>query len=165
VFQSMSPPPPPPPRSARPSCPGPPWALTIVLSQTLPPPLPAAPAAVRLDDYLEYVGKHFYGIREVGAATRDFAIVRRTTLGRLTSPVRESPVVERWAPVEVAKFESAICLVGKAFPQIAAAVGTKSTAEVIEFYYAWKQSKNYASWKASYTKPELPEGAAAIVEG
>ena len=53
-----------------------------------------------------------------------------TTLGVLTSPVRESPPFERWSPLEVARFEAGLCLVGKAFPQVARMVGTKTTREV-----------------------------------
>ncbi len=104
-----------------------------------------------MDDYLDMVGRMFYAPREVGGATADFALVRRTTLGRLTSPARgPGHVLERWAPIEVARFEAALCLVGKSFPQVAAAVGSKSAEECVEFYYAWKQSKNYAAWKATY---------------
>lgn len=29
-------------------------------------------------------------------------------------------------------------------------IGTKTAGEVIEFYYAWKTSKNYAVWKSAY---------------
>jgi hypothetical protein len=93
----------------------------------------------------------YYGPKEVGGSTSDFSLVRRTTLGRLTSQVRAGSVLDRWTPLEIARFEAAICLVGKAFANIATAIGTDKTGEdVIEFYYMWKQSKNYAAWKASY---------------
>jgi hypothetical protein len=63
---------------------------------------------------------------------------------------------DRWSPYEIALFESAMCLVGKAFPQISKVVGTKSVRDVIEFYYVWKKTKNYAHWKATY-RHQLPE--------
>ena len=78
---------------------------------------------------------------ELGAAARDWAVVRRTTLGRLCAPARDGAVFDAWAPLEVARFEAAICLFGKDFGAIARAIGSKSAAQVIEFFYAWKQSK------------------------
>ena len=66
-----------------------------------------------------------------------------------------------WSPYEIALFESSICVLGKSFPTIANVIGTKSTKDVIEFYYVWKESKNYAHWKATYRAsvqpPEVPE--------
>lgn len=59
-------------------------------------------------------------------------------------------MLDRWSPYEIALFESSICMVGKAFSQIAAVIRTKTAQEVIEFYYIWKKSKNYAQWKATY---------------
>ena len=43
-----------------------------------------------------------------------------------------------------------MCVYGKEFHQISAILGTKTTAEVIEFYYSWKFSSHYYSWKAHY---------------
>jgi hypothetical protein len=57
---------------------------------------------------------------------------------------------EKWSPYEVGLFESAICLVGKMFPQIAAIIKTKTAAECVEFYYVWKKSSHYPLWKATY---------------
>lgn len=128
--------------------------------------------------------------------TLQFAVIRRTTLGRLTTPIREPTVLgecawqparvasflmrrprcgrasfrmfsgdartarqlppstsrtaDRWSPYEIALFESGICMTGKLFPQLAQLIGSKSVKEVIEFYYCWKKSKNYAHWKAAY---------------
>ena len=112
-----------------------------------PPPLTRAPNVTALDEHLAWVGNTYYTASEAGMACGQWALLRRTTLGRLTSPVREGSPLDHWAPIEVAKFESALCLVGKQFALVARAVGTKSTKDVIEFYYLWKQSKNYAAWK------------------
>ena len=60
------------------------------------------------------------------------------------------PIADRWSPYDIALFESSICLVGKQFPVIAAAIGTKTVKEVIEFYYVWKKSKNAKQWKATF---------------
>ena len=65
-------------------------------------------------------------------------------------PAPPLPSLDRWSPYEIALFESAICLVGKHFTQIAAVVRTKGTPECIEFYYTWKKSSHYQSWKAAY---------------
>ena len=100
-----------------------------------------------LDEYLAWLGNTYYTSAETGMASGQWALLRRTTLGRLTSPVRETSPLDLWAPLEVAKFESAICLVGKQFPLISKVIGTKTASEVIEFYYLWKQSKNYKIWK------------------
>ena len=43
-----------------------------------------------------------------------------------------------------------MCVYGKEFHQISAVIGTKTTAEVIEFYYSWKFSSHYYSWKTHY---------------
>ena len=79
-----------------------------------------------------------------------FALIRRTTLGRLTSAIREPSILDRWSPYEIALFESGICMYGKQFPTLASLVGSKNAKECIEFYYAWKKSKNYAQWKATW---------------
>jgi len=100
-----------------------------------------APGAVALDDYLAWVGAAYYTATEAGASCRDWALLRRTTLGRLCAPARAPAPFDEWAPLEVAKFEAALCVHGKNFPLVASLVGTKSVAKVVEFYYHWKQSK------------------------
>jgi len=111
------------------------------------PPLTRAPAAVALDEYLTWLGNTYYTTSETGMANGQWAVLRRTTLGRLTSPVRETSPLDFWSPIEVARFEAAMCLVGKQFPLISKLISTKTAGEVIEFYYLWKQSKNYKIWK------------------
>lgn len=119
------------------------------------PVLVRSPTAVALDDYLTWVGSAYYTSAESGAACGAWAVLRRTTLGRLTAPTREALVFDDWSPLQIAKFEAAICLEGKNFPLIANVIGTKTTMQVIEFYYAWKQSKNYAVWKISYKQSQV----------
>ena len=87
--------------------------------------------------------------------TLQWALLRRTTLGRLTSPIREPTVLEKWSPYEIALFESGICLTGKLFGALAALIKSKTVAECIEFFYVWKRSKNYAQWKATFRVPLL----------
>ena len=77
-----------------------------------------APVSVALDEYLAWVGNTYYTATESGATCREWAILRRTTLGRLTAPAREGRVFDLWAPIQIAKFEAAICLYGKDFAQI-----------------------------------------------
>lgn len=128
-----------------------PTRLSLFLSLSLTRFLtPAAPVLQNLDDYLALVGNMYYQSPEVGRSNGGFSLIRRTTLGMLTAPVREPSVLDKWSPYEIALFESSICLVGKLFHQIAANIKTKTTGEVIEFYYVWKKSKNYAAWKATY---------------
>lgn len=96
----------------------------------------------------------YYTSAEMGSASKDWSLLRRTTLGSLTVPTRIPNVWDKWAPLEIAKFESAICLNGKQFGILSRVVGSKSPSECVEFYYAWKSSKNYSLWKASFREPE-----------
>jgi hypothetical protein len=75
---------------------------------------------------------------------------------------------EKWSPLEISLFEGAMMLYGKKFHviqkivratvyvvrfdahMILPQVKTKTTAEVIEFYYVWKKTSHYKIWKRSY---------------
>lgn len=46
-----------------------------------------------MDDYLSLVGNTYYQQAEVGKSTAQWSLIRRTTLGVLTSPVREPSVL------------------------------------------------------------------------
>ena len=63
-------------------------------------------------------------------------------------------MVEKWSPFELSVFEGAISLYGKNFSAIQKYVETKSTKEVIEFYYFWKKTSHYKQWKKSYIPDE-----------
>lgn len=65
-------------------------------------------------------------------------------------------LLEKWNPFEVAMFEAAISLYGKDFHIIHKAVQTKSTEEVIAFFYEWKKTGHYLQWKHTY-KAEQPD--------
>ena len=63
---------------------------------------------------------------------------------------------------------------GKMFSQVQRCVGTKSTKEVIEFYYVWKMTSHYDAWKASFepvdevessSEEEEEGGGAAMAPG
>ena len=68
----------------------------------------------------------------------------------LTPPRRARAPADKWSPYEIALFESALCLVGKHFSHVSGVVKTKTTAECIEFYYLWKKSAHYSTWKENY---------------
>eukprot|EP00941_MAST-03F_sp_MAST-3F-sp1_P006049 g6049.t1 len=83
-------------------------------------------------------------------AKKDSEWLRPAMAGLLASPFHKVVVTDRWSPLEVAKFEAALCIWGKHFHRVQSVVKTKCTKEVIEFYYAWKKSPNYQKWKRSY---------------
>ena len=67
--------------------------------------------------------------------------------------MKESVIVENWTPHEIAIFEAAISVFGKEFYRISECIKTKTTQQVIEFYYSWKFSSHYYAWKAHYKSP------------
>jgi len=83
-----------------------------------------------------------------------YPIERITMLGLLQSPLRRRSVVETWNPLEIATFEAALAVYGKLFHKIRTCVQTKTTKEIIEFYYVWKKTKHYKVWKKKYISPE-----------
>ena len=52
-----------------------------------------------------------------------------------------------------------MCVMGKQPHVVAQVIGTKTTQEVMEFYYLWKKSKNYAKWKQTFKPPGQPAEA------
>lgn len=68
------------------------------------------------------------------------------------APYAPRAPADKWSPYEIALFESALCLVGKHFSHVSGVVKTKTTAECIEFYYMWKKSAHYSSWKENYVQ-------------
>jgi len=70
--------------------------------------------------------------------------------GFLTSNIRPSNAMERWSPLEIAQFEAAMRLWGKNFSRIGDLIPSKTTREVIEFYYCWKKTSHYKEWKEAF---------------
>jgi hypothetical protein len=73
----------------------------------------------------------------------------------LKSPMRRSSALERWAPIEVALFEAALAEYGKDFHKVQREVKTKTTSEIVDFYYVWKKTPHYKLWKQQYVPPYL----------
>lgn len=111
------------------------------------------------EDYVSMVGRLMYPSILFGTFGHDpsngrHPIERPSALGYFTHPLRRPSVIEMWSPFEIAKFEGAIAVHGKAFHRIQKAVETKTTKECVEFYYIWKKTTHYEQWKASY-EPEF----------
>ncbi|KAL7555105.1 hypothetical protein ACHAWF_018731 [Thalassiosira exigua] len=83
-----------------------------------------------------------------------YPLERATALGYLTSPLRRPTVVEKWNPYEIATFEAALAVCGKRFHQVRKWVRTKSTKEIVEFYYVWKKTSHGRRWKGSYEEED-----------
>ncbi|KAF8822035.1 hypothetical protein IE077_000102 [Cardiosporidium cionae] len=65
----------------------------------------------------------------------------------LSSPLRKPHVLDAWGPKEVCLFEAAICKYGKDFSRIQRIIQTKTTKDMIDFYYLWKKTNRYVAWK------------------
>lgn len=115
------------------------------------------------EDYVDFVGRMMYPgtqFRPYGydPEIRSYPLEGISALGFLKSPLRRPTVVERWSPYEVALFEAALLHHGKEFHLVAKEVGSKTTKEVIEFYYMWKKTAHHKKWKETYISDEdLPE--------
>jgi hypothetical protein len=89
------------------------------------------------------------------ASIQTFAVVyplhHLSALGFIKSPIRCPMVIERWSPYEIAVFEASLAEYGKDFFRVQKEIGgSKSTAEIVEFYYIWKKTSHYAKWKKEY---------------
>lgn len=76
-----------------------------------------------------------------------------SSVGFLKSPFRRPMVIERWSPFEISLFEAGIGHYGKDFYQVHKLIQTKSTKEIIDFYYIWKKTSHYKGWKDLYASP------------
>lgn len=90
----------------------------------------------------------------------DFGITdfHYTTLDVLWNPLRVSHVFEDWSPREIAIFETWICKFGKNFHEFPKFLRTKSTREVVDFYYCWKMTSRFKVWQQkmeSYVSDDL----------
>ena len=92
-----------------------------------------------------------------GAVVEDEKLVpahRYTSLGYLLLPIRRPSVLEKWTAHDIAVFEAAICLHGKKFDVIRTLLPSKTTKEIIEFYYVWKTTSHKPFWKKSFKAVE-----------
>lgn len=76
---------------------------------------------------------------------------------QVMSRSRAVSILECWNPREIALFEAGIWMHGKEFHKIALMVKTKSTKDVVAFYYIWKKTCHYQEWKAKYTSDDESE--------
>lgn len=107
------------------------------------------------EDYVHFVGKMMYPatrLRPYGfdSTLREYPIEGISPLGYLKSPLRRPSIIERWSPYEIAVFESALLHHGKEFHLVSREIKTKSTKEVIDFYYVWKKTAHYKKWKEQF---------------
>merc|ERR1719197_1792132 len=104
-------------------------------------------------------GKHIlYGPQSfVAQAKNEYRVERPTLLGAMISPARRPLVFEAWSPCEIATFEGALALHGKNFHMLQRFVKTKSTKEIIEFYYVWKMTTHGREWKKKKFVPDIPD--------
>ena len=70
-----------------------------------------------------------------------------STLDVLCNPLRASHVFEDWSPREIAIFETWIWKFGKKFYLFPKFIKTKSTREVTDFYFSWKNTSHYKTWQ------------------
>lgn len=68
----------------------------------------------------------------------------------LTHPFRNKEVIDLWGPHEVILFECGVCKYGKEFDKIQRIIKTKTTKEIVDFYYCiWKRTSRYKAWKSN----------------
>jgi hypothetical protein len=128
---------------------------------------PKEPAAVALpsgkrwrthqmaEDYIDSVAKLMYPatkFRPYGYDTdiREYPLEHISVLNFIKSPLRRPTIIERWSPYEITCFEGAMMHYGKEFHLVSRAIESKSTKEVIDFYYVWKKTAHYKRWKERY---------------
>lgn len=70
--------------------------------------------------------------------------------GFLSSKLRVTNPFEWWSPLEIALFESALQCFGKKFGRVSKVIPSKTTRQVIDFYYTWKKTSHYGRWKETY---------------
>ena len=104
---------------------------------------------------MQFVGSVMYPATKMGPygydpLTRQYPMESVSILSFLKSPLRRPSVMEKWSPYEIAVFEGSLLRFGKEFRQVSKQIGSKSTREVIDFYYIWKKTGHYQNWKARY---------------
>ena len=108
------------------------------------------------EDYVDYaVNLVFTPTPSLGSygyntSAQKYPLNAVSTLSYLKSPLRRPRILETWSPLEIATFEAAISEYGKEFVSIQKEIGTKTTRQVIDFYYIWKKTSHYQEWKRIY---------------
>jgi hypothetical protein len=107
------------------------------------------------EDYVELVGHMMRPgtqLRPYGydSDRREYPLEGVSALGYLQSSLRRPSVIEMWSPHEIALFEAALLHVGKDFHEVSKVIVTKSTKEIIDFYYIWKKTSHYKKWKSQF---------------
>lgn len=80
-----------------------------------------------------------------------------STLKYLKSKLRRPSVVEQWTPYQIVLFEAAISEHGKEFHLIQKEIPTKTCREIIDFYYVWKKTEHYRTWKQNFNEQQQSE--------
>mmetsp|Transcript_18794 Transcript_18794/g.46569 ORF Transcript_18794/g.46569 Transcript_18794/m.46569 type:complete len:294 (-) Transcript_18794:70-951(-) len=111
------------------------------------------------EDYVGAVAKLMYPGTKFGPYgynhnMREFPLEYISVLAFIKSPLRRPTVIEKWSPYEVALFEGAMLHYGKEFHLVSREIKTKTTQEVIDFYYVWKKTAHYKKWKEQFITDE-----------
>ena len=64
----------------------------------------------------------------------------------LTNPLRKPTPFEIWSPDEIALFEACMCKYGPVFSHYSRFIRTKTSQEIVDFFFAWKKSTHYQTW-------------------
>jgi hypothetical protein len=107
------------------------------------------------EDYVHLVGNMMYPgtkFRPYGynPEKHQYPLDGISLLGFIKSKFRRPTIVEKWSPYEIAVFEGGLLHYGKEFREVSRQIGTKSTQEVIDFYYIWKKTAHYKRWKEQF---------------
>lgn len=111
------------------------------------------------EDYTSLVGSMLYPATQFNnygydPSQRQYPMEKISLLGFVKSPFRRPTIIEKWSPYEIALFEGSMFHYGKEFRQVSKQIGTKTTREVIDFYYIWKKTAHYKKWKEQFISDE-----------
>lgn len=99
------------------------------------------PSRERIDTLLRSVSAFYYRSRESHPnqtsvwVDSEYDQTQYPSLDLILSPIRRVSARESWCSKEVAIFEAAMCKFPKEFGRIAKLIKTKTTQEVVKFYY------------------------------
>lgn len=107
------------------------------------------------EEYVDLVGSMMYPatrFRPYGfnPEKREYPLEGISLLGFMKSPLRRPSIIERWSPYEISIFEAGLLHYGKEFRDVSREIGTKTTKDVVDFYYVWKKTGHYKKWKEQF---------------